>query len=303
MSNTLYNSSAHFTKSISIENVFGFSLIIVTIYCMSTIFQKNIETMESDSSPQFIIKRGDNIYDDFYVDIYDTLFFYKPKHDYELSLIFEKTSPTRNSKILDIGSGTGHHVGDINKAGYNVKGIDISRSMIKKAMQNYPNSDFVQGDVLKSITFPSNSFTHIICMNFTIYVINDMDLLFNNCMNWLTSDGYLIVHIADPTMFNPILNISESTYSDGPKIISHSTINDYKCETTFNIIENNATFTETFKNVHNDDVRKNFHEITMPTPENMKIKADAHGFIFKSRSKLHTVGYEGQYIYFFKKSA
>ena len=138
MSIALYNSSAHFTKNISIENVFGFSLIIVTIYCMSTIFQKNIETMESGSSPQFIIKRGDNIYDDFYVDIYDTLFFYKPKHDYELSLIFEKTSPTRNSKILDIGSGTGHHVGEINKAGFNVKGIDKSNSMIKKAIKNYP---------------------------------------------------------------------------------------------------------------------------------------------------------------------
>ena len=302
MSIALYNSSAHFTKNISIENVFGFSLIIVTIYCMSTIFQKNIETMESDSSPQFIIKRGDNIYDDFYVDIYDTLFFYKPKHDYELSLIFEKTSPTRNSKILDIGSGTGHHVGDINKAGFNVKGIDKSNSMIKKAIKNYPNSEFVKGDALKSITFPSNSLTHIICMNFTIYVINDLDLLFNNCMNWLTSDGYLIVHIADPELFNPILNISDSTYSDGPKIISHSTINDYKCETTFNIIEDNATFTETFKKGHNN-VRKNFHEITIPSPENMKIKAETHGFTFKSRSELHAVGYEGQYIYFFKKSS
>ena len=121
-------------------------------------------------------------------------------------------------------------------------------------------------------------------------------------MNWLTSDGYLIVHIADPELFNPILNISDSTYSDGPKIISHSTINDYKCETTFNIIENNATFTETFKKGHNN-VRKNFHEITIPSPENMKIKAETHGFTFKSRSELHAVGYEGQYIYFFKKSS
>ena len=304
MTKSLYDSaSSYFTKSTPIEKIFFITLTVVTIYCMSTIGQKTVETMESQTSSQFVSKRGNQIYDEFYANVYDELFFDKPKHEEELSLILSETTPSQTtSKMLEIGSGTGHYVGDMDKAGYKISGIDVSQAMIDKAKENYPTSEFTRTDALTSISYPQNNFTHILCMYFTIYIINDMDLLFKNCMDWLTSDGHLILHLVDRDIFDPTLNIATTTYSDGPSIISHSTIKDYTCKTSFQINGDNATFTETFKNVIDNSDRVNVHEIIMPTLQDIENIAKTHGFEFKSRKELDGVGYEGQYIYIFKKS-
>lgn len=42
----------------------------------------------------------------------------------------------KNRKILDIGCGTGRHDVELTKRGYNVTGIDLSESMIEKAIEN-----------------------------------------------------------------------------------------------------------------------------------------------------------------------
>ena len=303
MAKEIYKSaSSYLLQTTTIEKIFYFTLTVVTLYCMSTIGQKTVETMETQTSSQFVNKSGSDIYDDFYANVYDELFFDKRKHEYELALILSNTALSHRSKMLDIGSGTGHYVGDLNKAGYNISGIDISQQMIDKAKKNYPTSEFTKSDALTSISYPRNNFTHIMCMYFTIYIIADMDLLFNNCMEWLTSDGYLILHMVDLDIFDPTLNIAKTTYSEGPKIISESTIKDYTCKTSFNLIEDNATFTEKFKNVNDNSERINVHEIVMPTLQTIQSNAESRGFELKIRKELDGVGYEGQYIYIFKKS-
>ena len=58
------------------------------------------------------------------------------------------TNPDSESLvILDIGSGTGHHVNLFNKNNNSVIGIDKSPAMIKIAKQNYPELDFRQANV------------------------------------------------------------------------------------------------------------------------------------------------------------
>jgi SAM-dependent methyltransferase len=64
------------------------------------------------------------------------------KDEYEIGEIMNKTSASSQSKILDVGCGTGHHVAELSGRSIDVIGIDISPSMIKKARESYPDYDF-----------------------------------------------------------------------------------------------------------------------------------------------------------------
>ena len=90
--------------------------------------QIGIEGFEQDD--KFLLKTGEGIYDGFYSDIYDYLVYNNIKDSYEVGEIINKTLPTEESIILDVGSGTGHHVADLASKNYNVVGMDISPSMI-----------------------------------------------------------------------------------------------------------------------------------------------------------------------------
>ena len=58
------------------------------------------------------------------------------KNDFEIGEITQ-TQLSRESKLLDIGSGTGHHVASFSKAGVDATGVDISQDMVNKAKMNY----------------------------------------------------------------------------------------------------------------------------------------------------------------------
>ena len=68
--------------------------------------------------------------------------------------------------LLDIGCGTGHHVGSMGEQNLNILGIDISPSMIQKAKETYPNYDFRVANALNMSEFNDQSFTHILCLYF-----------------------------------------------------------------------------------------------------------------------------------------
>ena len=48
----------------------------------------------------------------------------------------------KNSRVLDIGSGNGHHVNLLEKSGYKVEGVDKSTAMINSAKKKYPSCKF-----------------------------------------------------------------------------------------------------------------------------------------------------------------
>jgi hypothetical protein len=57
----------------------------------------------------FILKEGPDIFDDFYVSIYDDLVFSQVKNKFEIGEIINTTKATEESRLLDIGTGAGHH--------------------------------------------------------------------------------------------------------------------------------------------------------------------------------------------------
>jgi SAM-dependent methyltransferase len=273
-------------------------------------FKRNKFVEGFEQKDQFLIKSGSKIYDDFYADIYDYLVFNTLKDDYEVGFIMNSASPSSQSKILDVGCGTGHHVASLGSKGLDVIGIDISPSMIKKAKENFPDFKFDVADGLDGNTFEPNSFTHILCMYFTIYYFKDKTQFFNNCFKWLMPGGYLIVHLVDRNNFdpilppgNPLLYVSPQRYAKERITTTKVKFTDFSYSADFKLDDKNdkALFVEKFKNDSDGKVRKNEHEMYMPDLQQIVDEAQACGFIVEAKADLLQCQYEYQYLYVFVK--
>jgi len=163
--------------------IFCVLLLILVILFKSVKAPSNQIKEGYTQNDTFLLKDGQDIYDDFYADIYDELVYNEMKDDYEIGQIIDKTEVTNQSIILDVGSGTGHHVSKLNDKGYKTVGMDISPAMIKKSNENFPSCKFMLGDATESPDVNYNSFTHILSLYFTIYYMKNKSKFFTNCMN------------------------------------------------------------------------------------------------------------------------
>jgi SAM-dependent methyltransferase len=273
-------------------------------------FDSNTGKEGFEQSDKFLIKTGPEVYDSFYADIYDYLVFNNLKDDYEIGEIINKAKPSSSSRILDVGCGTGHHVASLSTKGLDVLGIDISPSMIDKAKTNFPDYKFQVADALNGSEFEQDSFTHILCMYFTIYYFKDKKVFFDNCYKWLMPGGYLIVHLVDRDRFdpilppgNPLMYVSPQRYAKKRITSTKVKFTDFSYSADFNLDDNNdmATFVEKFKNDSDGKVRKNEHVMYMPDIQQIVDEAQACGFIVESKVDLLQCQYEYQYMYVFIK--
>jgi ubiquinone/menaquinone biosynthesis C-methylase UbiE len=295
-----------YTKaSLSAKILVLMMLVIVVVYIFNGI---NFSTKEGFiQTEKFVHKTGPELYDDFYANIYDYLVFNDVKNQYEVGEIINQTIPSSESKILDIGCGTGHHVAKLAAQNLDIIGIDISESMIKKAKENYPNEKFMVADALNPNDFTSNSFTHILCMYFTIYYFKDKRLFFENAYKWLMPGGYLVVHLVDPDKFSPVLPIANENVTLFPSTSRKTTTNveldnmNYISEFIFDNKSDVAKFVEKFRNNADGKIRKQEHIMYMPTPTQINQIAQETGFILQAIVNLLHCQYEYQYLYVFVK--
>lgn len=289
-------------------------LIFITLLLLIILSMKGIKSQKMvegfEQKDQFLIKTGPEIYDDFYASIYDYLVFNNLKNDYEVGEIVNISSPSSKSRILDVGCGTGHHVSSIGAKGLDILGIDISPSMIKKAKENYPDYKFDVADALDGNVFKPDSFTHILCMYFTIYYFKDKSVFFNNCFKWLMPGGYLIVHLVDRQQFdpilppgNPLMYVSPQRYAKKRITTTKVKFTDFAYSADFNLDKTNdtANFIEKFKNDSDGKVRKNELTLYMPDVQQIVDEAQACGFTLESKVDLLQCQYEYQYLYVFVK--
>ena len=263
----------------------------------------------------FIVKKGTNLYDNFYVQVYDELLFSKVKNDFEIGELVKHTTPTNDSLVLDIGSGTGHHVSGLHANGIKAIGIDQSAAMVKEAKKTYPNFDYRVADALKTETFPAGTFSHITCFYFTIYYIENKRKFFENCIYWLNSGGYLILHLVDRNNFDPILPAGDpfkiiSPQNYAKKRITSTVVkfNDFDYKSNFEVFPNDdtAVLNETFKYKNNNKMpgkkmRRNEHNFYMPTQKNILNMAKEVGFIVLSEVEMTRCQYSNQFIYILQK--
>ena len=77
--------------------------------------------------------------------------------------------------------------------------------MIEKANLNYPNCEFVVGNILKN-DFDYNTFSHILCLGRTIYEIKNKEQFFETCYSLLNDNGLLIINLSDYNNFKPYVS-------------------------------------------------------------------------------------------------
>ena len=281
-------------------------LLILVVFFNSPEFNIKEGYEQNDT---FLFKKGPEIYDGFYATIYDQLVFNNLKDDYEITQIVNRTTPTSASVILDVGSGTGHHVAKMAEKGLNAVGIDNSQAMVKQAKENYPQYDFQLGSALDINQYKNNSFTHILCLYFTIYYFENKETFFNNCMEWLMPGGYLILHLVDREKFDPILPPGNPLYIVSPQKyakerITHTkiTFNNFVYTSNFNLEANKdvATFEEKFK-FNDGKVRKQEHLLYMEDSQDILTKAADAGFIVQGKIDLVSCAYPNQYMYILVK--
>ena len=293
---------------------FGKILLFIALILILIVFFKslNIDIRREgyETNNKFLFKTGNGVYDDFYSGIYDYLVFNQVKTEFEVGKIISSTNPTDVSVILDIGSGTGHTVNELNRKNLtNVMGIDVSPSMINEAKKNYPALNFTVGDALNESQFKNQTFTHILCLYFTIYYFKDKRKFFDNCMDWLMPGGYLILHLVDREKFDPILPPGNPLYIVSPQKYAKEritktkiTFNDFVYNSKFNFDKNNniATFEEKFK-FNDGKVRKQEQVLYMEDTEEILTIAQQCGFILQGKIDMVKCAYEHQYLYIFTK--
>jgi len=282
-------------------------IILITVVIINKYQPKKEHFIQQN---KFVMKQGADVYDSFYATIYNDLVYDNIKNEYEIGEIINTTHPTEQSIILDIGSGTGQHVAALNDKGYPAVGLDLSPGMVGQAKKKFPEMDFKQGNALEFMLYPADSFTHILCLYFTIYYIKDKTQFIKNCYDWLKPGGYFIIHLVNRDKFDPILNTADplqlvSAQRYAKKRITNSLIKfkDFQYRADFKLDRSNdvATFEEIFKDDNTKHIRQNIHKMHMPTQKYILSLAKQTGFILKGKIDMVPIQYEYQYLYILYK--
>ena len=200
--------------------------------------------------------------------------------------------------------------------------------MVDYASERYPNCKFMQGDPLNFMNFASEYATAILLLDFAIYYIKDRRTLFYNCYHWLKPGGYLVIHLVNRHMFDPIVPAAKPFTLVSPQSVAKTRITtsdvvfhnfDYKSKFEFEDSTNatnatnantnneiksrsgdNVTIIETMKD-RRGKVRKNIRSLKM-TGQNIIIgDAKDAGFSMLGQYDLVKSQREYQYIYILYK--
>ena len=230
---------------------------------------------------KFVLKKDGNSYDEFYAEVYDKIHSPDPKK--ELAEILKITGADKNSAFLDVGSGTGCTLSALANSGAKCIGIDKSEAMVTVAKEKC-GPLIKHGDVTEPIQFTRNQFTHILCLNQTIYEIEDKHAFFTNCRYWLRNGGALVLHLVDKNRFNtvvgrPFLLDNPQKYVKERITKSETDFGDFTYFAKYDIRQKGAsTFVETFTDATTKNVRQNERTLFMDTEETVLKVAQQCGF-------------------------
>ena len=270
--------------------LFKMVFIIIILYLLIQLYNitHKKEGFNNNTSISYKNKTGESVYDKFYVSIYDDILHNNSRMKLETNTILKY--PSGNGSLLDIGSATGHLV-NLLKNHYNCVGIDTSIDMIKRANYNYPDNNYIRENVLESMLFNPNQFTHITCFYFTIYYIKNKQLFFENCNKWLVPKGYLFIHLVDKVNFMSDVDVKSFD------VKNHKYSFKYIPKT-----KDVSIFKETFINNDNNSVRNNEHIL------HMNSQSEILGYAKKARFDLIEVidmkkcDFHFQYLYVLQKN-
>lgn len=256
---------------------------------------------------RFVRKENGNIYDDFYVEIYDQLMQPNKRTDFEIDKMIEMTQPSqKNSVFLDVGSGTGHLVSKLQRRGYSAIGIDKSPAMVAICKKQFPDVQVKLGDATNDpMLFDRGTFTHILCTGMTIYQFSNKMEFLQNCYFWLMPGGYLILNLVDRDRFDTIIPGGKPPLFNSPQQYANKRITDtvidfidFEYKGSYGFSENGiTTLKETFTDTLTKNVRQNEMTLYMEKMDEILRMATLSGFLVQGQVSMQVcTGDECQYL-------
>jgi len=277
----------------------------------------------SGQAKEFIQLEDHHVYDSFYADVYDDITFDDNRMMYEIDQITQTTGVNKQSRILDVGCGTGRIVHEFTKKGILCDGVDQSQAMISKGHSRHPDlgeksnlSGFNEstrirvGDALQATLVPPHSLTHVLCLFYTIYCIRDRRTFISNVSEWLKPGGFFVVHMVNRNKFSTIMPAADPFLLVNPQKyakqrITESTIvfkdMEYKANFDVRPKQDEIVLTEVFKDPQRHKTRKQVQTLSVPTQRSIVDMILEHGFSLKGKIDMEGCGYDHQYLYVFLK--
>ena len=276
------------------RDLFYLLVILAIILLCIWIYRKKYRLDPSEGFQQnerFLLKTDSASYDEFYSEIYDQIMLPYDRAKYEIDEIIRTLQPEhRYSTMLDVGSGTGGVISLLKDRGYRAYGIDQSQSMINFSKKN-KDLEIKCDNVENPMAFDRALFTHIFCMNYTIYEIENKLVFFKNCFYWLQNNGYLILHLAEKDKFNTIIPYAlGNTEFDllGERIL--------KTDIDFGSFKYSSEYVpssgskmilkESFTDKQSQNIRQNERTLYMESSEDIIMIARKAGFVAKGSFSL-----------------
>jgi len=302
-----------------LEKIKYVEIILFVLICSLLflfVLKKNKEGFINEKQ-EIAIYTGNDIFDDFYSKIYDKLLFDDTKLNFEIDHIFQNQNQNQNKmknyNVLDIGCGTGHHINKLTNLNIKCIGIDNSKAMIAKSQNKFPKSKFKLANAMSSLEFPEHTFSHILCLHFTIYYFKDKRHFLENCFHWLKPNGVLILHLVNIKKFNIVLPnakpFMKSHKKTNQNIIMFDKLN-YRSKfisdtninfNTLRLDEPNVIFKEIFKFTDTNKVRINEHKLFMSSQNAIINSALEVGFMLKTYIEINIDTYNYNYLYTLEK--
>ena len=255
---------------------------------------------------KFIVKREQDANDMFYAEVYDQLHLPEKRVPFELKTILSLTQASDASVFLDVGSGTGYLVNELTYLGYDAYGIDKSEAMVKYSEKKYPETLVKHGDIYDAMNYETNTFSHILCMDYTLYNLKDKVSFFRNCFGWLRPGGHLIVHLVEPKKMNVMPSIDTSNkhmyLKENQTVDSIIDFGEFKYKVSYKLdgTGTQGTITETFYDNLSGNIRQNEKTMYYTPLQDILSIANYAGFIPEGKVDMSELnGDAHQYIYVF----
>jgi SAM-dependent methyltransferase len=166
--------------------------------------------------------------------------------------------------------------------------------MVEVGKERRPKTcgDLQINDAADPMLFERGVFTHILCLNQTIYEFPDKVQFFRNCKHWLVPGGYLLVHLVEPEKYNAIIPLGQpaglvvNPVSKDGKRVTDTAIDfiDFKYKSSFDfdgLGDGVVVQTETFTDSKSSHVRRNEHTLYMNAPTAVLEDARYCGFLLQ----------------------
>jgi len=299
--------------------IFAVILFIVSVGLLTYRFKNSGEIVgpiKEGFTTNDIITHNSGIYDKLYSSIYDKIFTDIKKSSLEITVIIEHTIknidnpfPKEDIKFLDAGCGTGITASIIGKI-YPVTCLDKSNDMLQVAKTRQSQGmKLLEGDLKDRSTFEANSFTHILCLYFTMYYFKNIDHIFENFSKWVKPNGFVVIHVVDKKAFDPVSNPSSpfiltdpQSYLDKRKTDSVIVFNNFKYKSNFKLLgKDTALFDETFEYKDERPDRKHRQTFYMYDKAKYVSTAERYGFVLQKIEPQVLSGYSHHYLFIFRK--